>query len=127
MIFVSAGICPSNLRVYNVLSSCISAPLSEARCSKDSAICLYAVRHRRKAYIPVCVSSKAASMLLLAGKQNRVLRTSKLLPKVVKYMSITRYTQLSLRMNIQNTVLRTSKLRTMELKCITITRYTLTN
>ena len=66
-------------------------------------------------------------MLLLAGKQNRVLRTSKLLPKVVKYMSITRYTQLSLQMNIQNTVLRTSKLRTMELKYMTITRYTLTN
>ena len=42
------------------------APLYEARCSKDSDKCFYYVRHRRKAYILVCIASKAASMLLLA-------------------------------------------------------------
>ena len=52
--------------VYNVLYLCISAPLSEARCSKNSDKGILYVRHRSKAYILVCIASKAASVLLLA-------------------------------------------------------------
>ena len=58
--------CTLNLRVYNVLYIRISAPLSEARCSKNSDKVILYVRHRSKAYIRVCIASKAASVLLLA-------------------------------------------------------------
>ena len=54
------------LSVYNVLYLCISAPLSEARCSKNSDkgfLC----PPPKPAYIRVCIASKAASVLLLAG------------------------------------------------------------
>ena len=44
------------------------ALLSEARCSKDSDKGFLYVRHRSKVYILVYIASKAASMLLLAGK-----------------------------------------------------------
>ena len=43
-----------------------TAPLSEARCSKDSDKGVLCVRQRSKAYILVCIASKAASLLLLA-------------------------------------------------------------
>ena len=58
--------CTLNLRVYNVLYLRISAPLYEARCSKNSDKGTIYVRHRSKAYIRVCIASKAASVLLLA-------------------------------------------------------------
>ena len=44
----------------------ISAPLYEARCSKNSDKDILYVRHRSKAYLLVCIASKAASVLLLA-------------------------------------------------------------
>ena len=59
-------ICCVYLAVYNVLYLYISAPLSEARCSKNSDKDVLHVRHRSKAYIRVCIASKAASVLLLA-------------------------------------------------------------
>ena len=40
--------CQLNLRVYNVLYLCISAPLYEARCSKNSDIGFLYVRHRSR-------------------------------------------------------------------------------
>ena len=55
-----------SLLVYNVLCMYVSAPLSEARCSKGSDKGFLFVRHRSKAYIHVCIASKAASVLLLA-------------------------------------------------------------
>ena len=58
--------CCVYLAVYNVLYLYISAPLSEARCSKNSDKGILYVRHRSKAYIRVCIASKAASVLLLA-------------------------------------------------------------
>ena len=58
--------CTLNLRVYNVLYIRISAPLYEARCSKNSNKDILYVRHRSKAYLLVCIASKAASVLLLA-------------------------------------------------------------
>ena len=58
--------CTLNLRVYNVLYIRISAPLYEARCSKNSDKDILYVRHRSKAYLLVCIASKAASVLLLA-------------------------------------------------------------
>jgi len=63
---VGVKTCQLNVRVYNALYLCISAPLSEARCSKNSGKGTVYVRHRSKAYILVCIASKAASMLLLA-------------------------------------------------------------
>ena len=51
-------ICCVYLAVYNVLYLCISAPLSEARCSTRSP--------PKPVYIHVCIASKAASVLLLA-------------------------------------------------------------
>ena len=80
------------LSVYNVLYLYISAPLSEARCSKNSDKGILYVRHRSKAYIRVCIAPKAASVLLLARLLSRVLRASKLLPKVVICINIIRYT-----------------------------------
>ena len=55
------------LGVYNVLYLCISAPVSEARCSKNSDKGLSIRSPPKPAYIRVCIASKAASMLLLAG------------------------------------------------------------
>ena len=40
--------CQLNVRVYNVLYLCISAPLYEARCSKNSDIGFLYVRHRSR-------------------------------------------------------------------------------
>ena len=54
------------LSVYNVLYLCISAPLSEARCSKNSDKGVLYVRHRSKAYILVCIASEPASVPVLA-------------------------------------------------------------
>ena len=54
--------CTLNLRVYNVLYLRISAPLYEARCSKNSDKDFLYVRHRSKAYILVCIASEPASV-----------------------------------------------------------------
>ena len=62
---VGVKTCQLNVRVYNALYLCISAPLSEASCSKNSEKGILYIRHRSKAYIPVCIASKAASVLLL--------------------------------------------------------------
>ena len=59
--------CQLNLRVYNVLYLCISAPLYEARCSKNSDKGTLYVRHRSKAYILVCIASEPASVPVLAS------------------------------------------------------------
>ena len=45
---VGVKTCQLNLRVYNVLYLCISAPLYEARCSKNSDIGFLYVRHRSR-------------------------------------------------------------------------------
>ena len=59
--------CTLNLRVYNVLYLRISAPLYEARCSKNSDKDFLYVRHRSKAYILVCIASEPASVPVLAS------------------------------------------------------------
>ena len=59
---VGVNTCQLNVRVYNALYLCISAPLSEARCSKNSDNGILYVRHRSKAYILVCVASEPASV-----------------------------------------------------------------
>ena len=59
-------ICCVYLAVYNVLYLYISAPLSEARCSKNSDKDVLHVRHRSKAYILVCIASETASVPVLA-------------------------------------------------------------
>ena len=64
---VGVKTCQLNVRVYNVLYLCISAPLSEARCSKNSDKGLSIRSPPKPAYIRVCIASKAASVLLLAG------------------------------------------------------------
>ena len=58
--------CCVYLAVYNVLYLYISAPLSEARCSKNSDKGLSIRSPPKPAYIRVCIASKAASVLLLA-------------------------------------------------------------
>ena len=85
---VGVKTCQLNLRVYNVLYLCISAPLYEARCSKNSDIGFLYVRHR----------SRHTSLYVLLWHPcrfwqyvNRVLRTSKL-PKVVICINIICYT-----------------------------------
>ena len=50
------------MAVYNVLYLRISAPLYEARCSKNSDKDILYVRHRSKAYILVCIASEPASV-----------------------------------------------------------------
>ena len=63
---VGVKTCQLNVRVYNALSLCISAPLSEAGCSKNSDKGLSIRSPPKPAYIRVCIASKAASVLLLA-------------------------------------------------------------
>ena len=45
---VGVKTCQLNVRVYNALSLCISAPLSEAGCSKNSDKGILYVRHRSR-------------------------------------------------------------------------------
>ena len=45
---VGVKTCQLNVRVYNALYLCISAPLSEARCSKNLIKVFLYVRHRSR-------------------------------------------------------------------------------
>ena len=83
--------CGSDFYVYIMLYLCISAPLYEASCSNDSEkIFLFPPPLQNQPSMAVC-----NSVGIHAGcgcMMNRVLRTTKLLPKVVICIIITGYT-----------------------------------
>ena len=83
--------CGSDFYVYIMLYLCISAPLYEAGCSNDSVeIFLLPPPLQNQPSMAVCNS--AGIHAVCGCTINRVLRTTKLLPKVVICIIITGYT-----------------------------------